>query len=103
MPKTLWLGLKTPKQSMRAIFDRQFKKSLDKAPANIHQAFYDRLDLFLNNPFHPLLHNHSLKGSYQEYRSINISGDWRAIFRFLDEKRETVVFIDLGTHSQLYK
>lgn len=87
---------------MRAIFDRKFKKSLNKAPANIQQAFHNRLDLFLNNPFHPLLHNHTLKGLYQEYRSINISGDWRAIYTEIDDGT-IAYFIQIGTHSQLYK
>jgi len=87
---------------MRARFDRKFKKNLEKAPANIQQAFQNRLDLFLNNPSHPLLRNHALKGVYQNYRSISVTGDWRAIFKFIDEE-ETVIFIQLGTHSQLYK
>ena len=87
---------------MRVIFDRTFKKNLNKAPANIQQAFHTRLDLFLSNPYHPLLRNHALKGLYQNCRSINITGDWRAIYTEIDDGA-IAFFIQFGTHSQLYK
>lgn len=49
----------------------------------------------------PMLRNHSLSGKYKGCRSINVSGDWRAIFR--EYKGGAVIYFEmLGTHSELY-
>lgn len=86
---------------MHVTADRNFTKLFNKAPKAIQDAFHERLQFFLKNPFHPLIHNHQLKGKYTGARSININGDWRAIYKETD--KDTVIFISLGTHSQLYK
>lgn len=77
-------------------FIKQFKKLPDKEQAQIKQ----RLAIFLENPYVEILNNHSLKGKYLNYRSINIKGNLRAIYKYLDE--DECVFVLLGTHSQLY-
>ncbi|MBI3955810.1 HAD-IA family hydrolase [Candidatus Gottesmanbacteria bacterium] len=61
-------------------YDRNFRKQYEKADKKIRSAFTDRLRLFRENRRHPLLHNHLLTGEYQGYRSINVTGDWRALF-----------------------
>ena len=89
---------------MRLRFSRKFSKTYDKAPSKTKEAFDNRLKLFLDNPFNPQLNNHPLGGKYRGYRSINVTGDWRAIFsEFEDESDKTVIFEVIGTHSQLYK
>ncbi|MDQ7009278.1 MAG: hypothetical protein Q9M94_03225 [Candidatus Gracilibacteria bacterium] len=58
----------------------------------------------MKSPFDEILNNHSLNGKYLGLRSIDITGDFRAIFReFPNGKYEFVDFIDIGTHAQLYK
>ncbi len=60
--------------------------------------------LFLKNPLHDQLRNHALKGKWQGYRSINITGDWRAVYREYKDGEETVIlFKAIGTHSEIYK
>jgi len=86
---------------MKVVFSRTFVKQLKKAPPKIRTAFRRRLEIFLDDPFHPVLHNHALTGRLKGYRSINVTGDWRAIFRVLDDG--SVYFDTLGTHSQLYR
>lgn len=89
-------------KNVRIDYSNRFVKSLRKAPRKIQIAFRNRLELFLVDKFYPLLNNHCLSGKYQEYQSINISGDWRAIFREFDGGR--VIYFDFfGTHNQLYK
>lgn len=83
-------------------YSQRFIKSLRKAPRKTQIAFRNRLELFLIDKYHPLLNNHSLLGRYKDYRSINISGDWRAIFREL-ENGQVVYFEVMGTHGKLYK
>jgi len=48
---------------------------------------------------HPLLNNHDVSKVYTGCRSINITGDYRAIFQ---DEGEIVIFITIGTHSELY-
>lgn len=80
-------------------YDKKFLKQYDKADPKIRLAFKKRRRLFQENPFDPQLRNHALSGRYHGFRSINITGDWRALYR---AKGKLVIFEALGTHSQLY-
>ncbi len=86
-------------------FHKKFDKELFRAPHEIQSAFDIRFDLFVTNPHHPLLRNHVLAGQYEGCRSININGDWRAIYEEIDSinGEPYIEFIALGAHSQLYK
>lgn len=85
---------------MSVRFSRRFEKDYHRSPQKIRQKFDQRLTLFLTDPYAALLNNHGLTGQWRGYRSINISGDWRAIFIETDD--DLVIFAALGTHSQLY-
>lgn len=89
----------------RIDYSKKFLKQLKKAPLQIQIAFRNRFAIFLEDPFNPILDNHSLIGDYLGKRSINITGDWRAIYsEDMDEKGEKSLEVHLlGTHSQLYK
>lgn len=80
-------------------FHKNFWKSFDKLPKKIKGKVKKRIELFAVNSFHPLLNNHSLSGKIKGFRSINITGDYRAIYK---ETETMVVFSKVGTHSQLY-
>jgi len=82
-------------------YSARFKKQFKKLPKSIHIKAHKRFALFMSDPTHPLLHNHKLKGVYSGYRSINITGDIRAIYYELDD--DTNVFVRIGTHSELYE
>lgn len=73
-----------------------------KAPAQVKKAFRERVKLLEADFNHPLLRKHRLQGEMQNYYSINITGDWRAVFREL-ENGQIIFFVLLGTHSELYK
>jgi addiction module RelE/StbE family toxin len=85
---------------MNADFSKYFKKRFKKLSVSVRTTFQERLDLFLSEPFHPLLHNHPLYGKYSQYRSINITGDIRAVFK---QYEDLARFEGIGTHSELYK
>ena len=82
-------------------FHRNFIKQYKRVPKSTRFRVGERLELFELNALHPLLNTHPLTGNRTGQWSINITGDWRAIFVYQD--RETVIFIDLDTHSNLYK
>ena len=84
-------------------FTPRFNKRRNAAPAEIKTALLETLELFIENPNHPQLRNHQLKGKYAAYRSIDVSPDWRALFKTKKgAKQTTVKFYTLGTHTQLY-
>lgn len=82
-------------------FHKTFKKRYKKIPLFIRNSFDNRLHLFEEDPFHSLLNNHPLSGDRKGQWSINVTGDWRAIY--IIPKTNTFVFIDINTHSNLYK
>jgi addiction module RelE/StbE family toxin len=86
---------------MQISFSRNFAKQYKKASGKIQRNFDKKLKIFIKNPFESRLKNHSLKGILKDYRSINVTGDWRAIYS--QPKKNLVIFEALGTHSQLYK
>lgn len=86
---------------MEIIYPKRFLRRLDNQPVKIQGKFRNRVILFKKDKYNPLLNNHVLAGEHRARRSINISGDVRAIFEE-SEDGETVVFISVGTHSQLY-
>lgn len=86
-------------------YSKKFSKQFRKAPLEIKIAFKERFTLFVSDPTHPKLNSHQLIGKYSGLKSINITGDWRAIFQEIGdiEGHLTIIFLFLGTHSQLYK
>ncbi|MBI4599790.1 type II toxin-antitoxin system mRNA interferase toxin, RelE/StbE family [Candidatus Uhrbacteria bacterium] len=85
---------------MRVSFHKRFKKQLEKNPSLKRKA-EERIVLFSGEPFHPILNNHSLTGTWEGYRNINITGDYRAVYRLID--MDVAYFVDMDTHSNLYK
>lgn len=85
---------------MRIILHKRFEKKYARTSRPVRERFKTRRNLFLANPAHPLLNNHSLSGDRVGQWSFNVTGDWRALYVFADA--ETIIFIDLDTHSNLY-
>jgi len=86
---------------MEIDYSPTFIKRLKKAPKKISIAFRNRLAIFIKEKYHPILNNHWLTGRYLGFKSINVTGDWSAIFKEIGT--HTIYFVELGTHSQLYK
>jgi len=79
---------------MKPTFHRYFIKAYIKLPKNIQLKVKACLRLFEKNPFSKEFNNHSLQGRYKNHRSINITGDYRAIYQPIDETM--VMFVVLG-------
>ena len=89
---------------LRIEFTSHFNKQRKAAPAEIKIAFREVFVLFLEDPKHPQLRNHSLKRKLAGYKSIDITEDWRALFKEAKtSKQKIITFHKLGTHEKLYK
>jgi addiction module RelE/StbE family toxin len=85
---------------MQVGYHKNFKKRFRKLSRKIQEKFEERLQLFVDDQLNPILNNHALSGEkYVGCRSIDVTGDVRAIF-FL--KDDVVIFLDIGSHSYLY-
>lgn len=79
---------------------KNFKKNYKQLTDSQKKKFKERRSLFMQDEFNPVLNNHALKGKYLGYRSINITGDLRVIYK---KELQDVLFVDIDTHSNLYK
>ena len=86
---------------MQFNYHKNFKKRFEKLPVKIQNKFEEHLGLFFKNQFHPILSNHSLSGEYKGCRSINVTGDIRAIFYVKNDGH--IVFTNIGSHPELYE
>ena len=83
---------------------KRFTKSYKKLHQKIQMKFAEKLKIFIEDPSDIRLRNHSLQWEYQWLRSIDITWDYRLIFReYWENAYEYVDVIDIWTHSQLYK
>lgn len=78
---------------------KNFKKHYKKLTESQKRKFKERRDLFMQDEFDPVLNNHALRGKYQGYRSINITGDLRVIYK---KELGDVLFVAIDSHSNLY-
>lgn len=80
-------------------FKRSYKRKV--APGSEREArFRSKTGVFMNDPFDSALKTHKLSGKLKDYWSFSIEYDLRVIFYF--EDAETAVFVDLGTHKEVY-
>ncbi len=85
---------------MKIVLHKNFEKEYKKLSKKERGKFKERIDIFMKNPFDVILNNHPLRGKYNGYRSINITGDLRAIYGILSKDR--YLFVSINTHSELY-
>lgn len=85
---------------MAITYSRIFKRIFKKKDIWVQDKFGERLSLFIQNKNHPLLNSHPLDGEWVGCMSINITGDFRAVYEELGN--DSFEFIAIGTHSELY-
>ena len=85
---------------MRIQLHKNFEKQYKKLKIKIKDKFLERINIFLKDEFNPVLNNHALRGKYQNYRSLNVTGDFRAIYK--RQSKEKAIFIAIDKHSHLY-
>jgi len=85
---------------MRIQLHKNFEKQYKKLPIEIKDKFLERINIFLKDEFNPVLNNHALRGKYQNYRSLSVTGDFRAIYK--RQSKEKAIFIAIDKHSHLY-
>ena len=85
---------------MRFILNRKFERKYAKLSYKIKEKFIERRNIFIQDPTSSILNIHKLSREYKGKWSINITGDYRAIFD--RSERDIIIFVNIGTHSELF-
>ena len=85
---------------MEIFFNKSFIKQYKKLPHKRQSQFRERLKLLQINREDRLLNLHKVDRRGDVFISMNVTGDYRALFLWEDKDR--VRFYNIGTHSQLY-
>ncbi len=83
-------------------FVREARKIVKKQ-ANVAQNIQKALTLLTNDPFHPQLKTHKLKGDLKDSFACSAGYDLRIIFTFVEfEKKQAILLESIGTHDEVY-
>lgn len=79
-------------------FEKSYKKRI--APIeNMRDAYIVRIAAFQAGERGQPLNDHALKGKLKGKRAFSIAGDVRVVY---EETEEAVIFLDVGSHNQVY-
>jgi len=81
--------------------EESFKKSFSKLPKAIQEKFFSKMELFIAHKNHPSLNLEKLEPKILNKWSMRVDKNYRVIFEF--EGNNTVLFIDVGRHENIYK
>ena len=89
---------------MEVSFSDSFKKVFKKRvkSTEIETEFWVRLELFVNDPFDARLKTHKLSGKLKDLWSFSIEYNLRVVFYFTKDKPKKAIFVDIGTHDEVY-
>lgn len=80
----------------KPIFIRQYKK----LPPELQEEAKQKIQLFIQDPQHPFLKTHKLKGPLKQFFSFSVNYEYRIVFEY--ESSEKAVLLMIGNHD-IYK
>lgn len=87
-----------------ATFIRAFKRAARRQPALRLRA--ERiLQQLSEDPFHPTLHTHKLKGEFASAWACTVDYDNRVLFEFVlnrESGEEEILLLTMGAHDEVY-
>jgi len=86
---------------MEIEYSSHFNRAYAKLEVALQQKAERAEQLFRENPFHPRLNTHKLRGKLKMFWSFSIDYHNRIAFNFVKGKHK-VVFLDVGDHD-IYK
>jgi mRNA-degrading endonuclease YafQ of YafQ-DinJ toxin-antitoxin module len=80
-------------------FLRAFKKKIKDKP-NLEDAFYEKLQIFIHEPYSPILRTHKLSGELDNVWSFSVNYQIRVTFHFVDSHK--AILENIGSHQDVY-
>jgi len=78
-------------------YSTNFAKGLKKLPKDLIGIAIKKEKIFKENPLHPSLRLHELRGDFKGIWSISINTNYRIIFE--RQKNGDILFISIGNHD----
>ena len=85
-------------------FSRDLKRLARRSP-ELREKITKTLNLLEENPFHPSLHTHKLKGNLSGVWSCSVDYDYRILFEFVidpESQENSILLLALGSHDVVY-
>ncbi len=79
-------------------FEKHFRQRISPHEKLVSQ-FKERLALFMTGQLGYPLHDHALTGKLAGKRAFSVAGDIRVVYV---ELQDSIVFLDIGSHNQVY-
>ena len=84
------------------VFIRNARKIVKKQP-ELTKNLQKTLELLSEDPFHPRLRSHKLKGDLKDSYACSINYDLRIIFKFVEyEQKQAILLETIGSHDEVY-
>ena len=89
---------------MKVRYSPDFYRKYKKVNVRIKNRVDEKIEIFLKDPYDLQLDNHALEKEWRGFRSIDITADYRAIYKETQIGNDIVAyFVALGTHNNLYR
>lgn len=85
-------------------FVRAFKRAVRRQP-ELRMRVERTLKQLAEDPFHPTLHSHKLKGELAGTWACTVDYDNRILFEFArnpESSEEEILLLTMGTHDEVY-
>ncbi|EAZ92023.1 type II toxin-antitoxin system RelE/ParE family toxin [Crocosphaera chwakensis] len=83
-------------------FIRKAQKTVKKQP-ELTKNLQKTLELLSEDPFHPRLRSHKLKGDLKDSYACSVSYNLRIIFKFVEyEQKQAILLETMGNHDEVY-
>ena len=86
---------------MTVEYTKNFIKQSKKLNPKLRNQLVQRITLFSTNPLDSQLRDHQLKGQYKQYRSIDVTGDYRALYK-VKENEQIILIAKIDKRSRAY-
>ncbi len=83
---------------------RAYKRLARRNP-RLRQRVELSLQLLVEDPFHPTLHSHKLKGKLAGSWACTVAYDYRILFELVENHEsgeEEILLLTMGTHDEVY-
>jgi mRNA-degrading endonuclease YafQ of YafQ-DinJ toxin-antitoxin module len=85
-------------------FSREFKRLIRRNP-QIRSSIEQTLQKLTEDPFHPSLKTHKLRGDLAEKWACSIDYSNRIVFKFVQPpnlQKEAILLLAIGSHDEVY-
>lgn len=82
---------------MKVVFTPSFFRKYNKLSRVLQEEASEKIALFKENPNHPSLRIHKLKGALKGFYSFSVNYAYRILFVY--DNRQTAALLGIGTHK----